>query len=119
VQIETAHAGFELVRHAAHRGAAARRESFDFDAMAFFELLLDLFFHLGAGRKRYRDLAFLLRGIDQLIPFHRSGAFVLLAVNRGREHQDPKQADRPKSSLDYDPDWQPFLSTTPAKMRTK
>ena len=52
MQIEMAHAGFEFVRHAAHRRAAARRESFDFDAIAFFELLLDLFFHLGAGRKR-------------------------------------------------------------------
>ena len=115
VQIEMAHAGFEFVRHPAHRRAAARGKSFDFDAIAFFELLLDLFFQFGAGRKRYRYLALFLRGIDQLIPFRRAGGFAGLAVGRGREYQHPNQADRQENSRDYDLDWQPFVSITPGK----
>src|SRR6266508_3068454 len=116
VQIEVAHAGFEFVRHAAHRRATARGESFHFDAMAFFELLLDLFFHLGARRKRYRDLTFLLRGINQLVPFRRTGGFVLLAICGRGEDQEPKQADRQKLSRDYDLDWQAYVSTKAAKI---
>jgi hypothetical protein len=39
-----------------------------------------------------------------------------LAVGRGREYQDPKQADRQKISRDYDLDWQSFVSTTHTKI---
>jgi hypothetical protein len=107
-----AHSGFEFVRHAAHPRAAAGGERFDFDVVAFFELILDLSFQLGAGRERYGYLAFFLRGINQLIPFRRPGGFAWLAVDRGRKYQDPKQADTQEISSDYDPGWQSFVSAT-------
>ena len=107
-----AHAGSKLVRHAAHPRAAAGGERFDFDVIAFFELILDLSFQLGAGRERYGYLAFFLRGVNQLVPFRRPGGFAWLAVGRGREYQDPKQTDTQKISSDCDPGWQSFVSAT-------
>jgi hypothetical protein len=41
-----------------------------------------------------------------------------LAVGRGREYQDPKQADTQKISSDYDSGWQSFVSAT-HKLRTQ
>src|SRR5262249_51889166 len=86
VQIEVAHSGFELVRHAPHSRAAARRENFDFDAIAFFEVILDLFSHLSAGRNRYRYRPFLFRGMTQIIPFSRCGGLAGLTIRRGRAY---------------------------------
>src|SRR5262249_20912847 len=114
VQIEMADSGFEFVRHAPHSRAAPRRENFDFNAIAFFEVILDLFSHLSAGRNRYRYFAFLLRGINQKIPCGGSGDLAGLAVSRGRAYQAPEQTHRQTTSRDHDLDRHAFLVTRDA-----
>src|SRR5512147_1773190 len=98
MEIEMTHTGLEFVSHAAYARAAARGEDFHLDAVAFFELLLDLSLQLGAGGQRDSHLALFFRRIDQLVPFRRAGAFTRLAVNGGCECQRANKRDRQYNS---------------------
>src|SRR5581483_54117 len=97
VQIEMAHPGFELIGHAAHAGAAARGENLHLDAVAFAEILFELPFDLGAGRHRYRDLAFFSRRLDDLVPVGAAGPARL--AERARS---PAEAQQQAGYRDFD-----------------